>query len=430
VLVERHDGTRAVLPDDIRLYTPAEIKAMLIQAGFDVIRADADFSPAAPVTIATRYVQFLATPAPAVTPAHAGHRGQVSTAEIDLRWAPDEAGFTRDAVATAWAKLAAEPLALPDLARRYDLTDPYGGERAADVLAAHLHWPEGTGLAAGRVSTGAGVTGLLHGLARLADGGSVLIAPYGHPQLAEAAAAAGGQVAVAPLTDLTTASAAIAVIGPAVIVIDRPSFTGPCWSVSMIAELAAITWRAGAVLVVDESYACYLPPGDSAARLTDTTPGLVVLRGVSKGFCCGGLRIGFAVASPGLASQVRTVLPPLAGAALSLDVALELLAGPDPFGPLRARIAAVKPTVETAARRAGLVVEPTDPRAPWTALQVDPATRVTLARCGLAVKEVPELGQRDSAGNGLARMSVPLSEQRVAAVTAALARAADPVLRL
>jgi histidinol-phosphate/aromatic aminotransferase/cobyric acid decarboxylase-like protein/SAM-dependent methyltransferase len=430
VLVERRDGTRAVLPDDIRLYTPAEIKAMLIQAGFDVIRADADFSPADPVTIATRYVQFLATPAPAVTPAHAGHRGQVSTAEIDLRWAPDEAGFTRDAVATAWAKLAAEPLALPDLARRYDLTDPYGGERAADVLAAHLHWPEGTGLAAGRVSTGAGVTGLLHGLARLADGGSVLIAPYGHPQLAEAAAAAGGQVAVAPLTDLTTASAAIAVIGPAVIVIDRPSFTGPCWSVSMIAELAAITWRAGAVLVVDESYACYLPPGDSAARLTDTTPGLVVLRGVSKGFCCGGLRIGFAVASPGLASQVRTVLPPLAGAALSLDVALELLAGPDPFGPLRARIAAVKPTVETAARRAGLVVEPTDPRAPWTALQVDPATRVTLARCGLAVKEVPELGQRDSAGNGLARMSVPLSEQRVAAVAAALARAADPVLRL
>jgi hypothetical protein len=124
------------------------------------------------------------------------------------------------------------------------------------------------------------------------------------------------------------------------------------------------------------------------------------------------------------------VLPPLAGAALSLDVALELLAGPDPFGPLRARIAAVKPTVETAARRAGLVVEPTDPRAPWTALQVDPATRVTLARCGLAVKEVPELGQRDSAGNGLARMSVPLSEQRVAAVAAALARAADPVLRL
>jgi histidinol-phosphate/aromatic aminotransferase/cobyric acid decarboxylase-like protein len=218
-------------------------------------------------------------------------------------------------------------------------------------------------------------------------------------------------------------------IGPAVIVIDRPSFTGPCWSVPMIAELAAITWRAGAVLVVDESYACYLPPGDSAAWLTDTTPGLVVLRGVSKGFCCGGLRIGFAVASPGLAAQVRTVLPPLAGAALSLDVALELLAGTDPLGPLRARIATVKPAVEAAARRAGLIVEPADPRVPWIALRVDPAARVMLAACGLVVKEVPELGQRGAAGECLARMSVPLSEQRVVAVTAALARAADPVLR-
>ena len=34
------------------------------------------------------------------------------------------------------------------------------------------------------------MTGLLHGLGALADGGAVLIAPDGHPQLAEAAAVA------------------------------------------------------------------------------------------------------------------------------------------------------------------------------------------------------------------------------------------------
>lgn len=429
VRLHREDGTQAVLSDDIRLYTPAEIRVMLVRAGFDVIRADADFTVAAQVTIGTRYVQFLATPAAAVTPAHAGHRGQVGAAEIDLRWAPDEADFSRAAVAGAWAKVAADPLAIPELARRYDVTDPYGGERAASRLAAHLRWPAGAVLTADRVTVGAGVTGLLHGLAGLADGGIVLTAPDGHPQLAEAAAATGGQVVAAPLTDLATASAAIAEIGPAVIVIDRPCLTGPCWPVPMIAELAAIAWRAGSVLVVDESYACYLPPGDSAAPLTDTAPGLVVLRGVSKGFCCGGLRIGFAVTSAELAAQVRTVLPPLAGAALTLDVAIELLAGPDPLGALRARIAAVKPAAEDAARRAGLGVLATDPRVPWIALNVDPAARATLAERGLAVKYLPELGKRDNGRAGLARMSVPLSQQRVVAVTAALTGAADPARR-
>ncbi len=356
VLVERPDGTQAVLPDDIRLYTPVEVSAMLTRAGFEVIRADADFRADAQVAIGTRYVQFLATPAASVTSALAGHRGEVGTAEIDLRWAPDEADFSRGAVAAAWATVAADPLGLPDRARRYDVADPYGGERAAGVLAAHLRWPAGGRLDGDRVSVGAGVTGLLHCLASLADGGTVLVAPHGHPQLAEGAVAAGGRVAVAPLTDPAAASAAVAAIGPVVTVIDRPSMTGPCWSVPMIAELAASTARAGSVLVVDESYACYLPPGDSAAPLTDSTPGLVVLRGVSKGFCCGGLRIGFAVASPGLAAQVRAVVPPLAGAALTIDVALELLAGPDPFGPLRGWIAEVKPSIEEAARRAGLVV--------------------------------------------------------------------------
>lgn len=421
VLVERPDGTSAVLPDDIRLYTPAEVKGLLTRAGFEVIRVDADFSAGAQVTIGTRYVQFLATPAAGVTSALAGHRGRTDAGQIDLRWAPDEAEFSRAAVAAAWAKVAADPQALPDLARRYDVTDPYGGERASGVLASYLGWPADCDLDADRVTVGAGVTGLLHGLAGLADGGIVLAAPDGHPQLAEAASAAGREVAFAPMPDLAAASAAVAVVRPAVIVVDRPSLTGPCWSVAMIAEFAAVAARAGSVLIVDESYACYLPPGDSAARLTDTTPGLVVLRGLSKGFCCGGLRVGFAIASPELAGQVRAVLPPLAGAALTFDVAMELLAGPDPLGPLRARIAAVRPIIEAAVTRAGLEVVPADPRVPWIALRADRSAMATLAGCGLVVKESPSAG--------IGRMSVPLSEQRVAAVTTALHDAADLVPR-
>ena len=170
----------------------------------------------------------------------------------------------------------------------------------------------------------------------------MLIAPTGHPQLAEAAAAAGGTVAVAELTDPAAAGAAVADVRPLLTVLDRPALTGRQWSLPMVAELAASTARVGGVLVVDETCGCYLPPGSSAAPLTETVPGIIVLRGISKGYCCGGLRIGFAVTSPGLAADVRTVLAPLAGSALALDVALDLLSQPDPLGPLRARIAAVE----------------------------------------------------------------------------------------
>lgn len=419
VQVQRADGTRAVLPDNVRLYSPAEIGALLVRAGFQVNRADADFEPGAPVTLDTRYVQFLATPARSVGSALAGHRGV--SAGLDLRWAPDEAEFSQAAVAAAWADLTTDPSAdLPGRARRYDLADPYGGERAAPVLARHLGWPAGAVPDQDQVSVGAGVTGLLHGLARLADGGTVLIAPDGHPQLAEAAAAAGSAVAVAALTDLAAATAAVNDVRPAVTVLDRPATTGCHWPAPMVAELAACTARAGGVLVVDETCGCYLPPGHSAAPLTQRVPGIVVMRGVSKGFCCGGLRIGFAVASAGLAARVRAVLAPLAGSALGLDVALALLGQPDQLGSLRARIAEVKPVVLAALRRAGVSIVATDEHVPWIALAGDRATRAKLARAGLTVKEVPVLGSTGAFAAGLLRMSVPLSAARYAAVIAAL----------
>jgi histidinol-phosphate/aromatic aminotransferase/cobyric acid decarboxylase-like protein/ubiquinone/menaquinone biosynthesis C-methylase UbiE len=415
VLVERPDGSRAVLPDNVRLYTPAEVADLLARAGFELIRADADFGVGVPVTISTRYVQFLATPAASVEPALAGHEagsaGSAGPGDIDLRWAPDEAEFTREELAAAWARLAAGP----DRARRYDLSDPYGGERAAPVLARHLGWP-GPAPGAERVSVGAGVTGLLNGLARLADGGTVLMTPDGHSQLAEAAAAVGGQVAVAGLPDLAAAAAAIAATRPAVTVLDRPGLTGSCWPPREIAGLAACTAEVGGVLVVDESYGCYRPAGDSAAPLTDSAPGLVVLRGVSKGYCCGGLRIGFAVASADIAPEVRAVLAPLAFGALAFDLALELLAGPDPFGSLRARVAEVKPALEAAVRRAGIEVIGTDKVVPWIALPDDSGTRSALATCGLVAKRF------SGRPGGLLRMSVPLSRERADAVFASLAQ--------
>jgi histidinol-phosphate/aromatic aminotransferase/cobyric acid decarboxylase-like protein/ubiquinone/menaquinone biosynthesis C-methylase UbiE len=412
--VARSDGTAATLPDDVRLYTPAEVRALLSSAGFDVIRADADFRAGNPVTIGTRYVQFVAVARAPVKSALAGHRGQPTADAVDLRTAADEADFSRAAVAAAWPAAGAA-----GIARRYDLDDPYGGVRSAPVLAAHLGWPRGHQPGHARITVGAGVTGLLHGLSRMARGGIVLADQDGHPQLAESAAASGAQLEVRPFTSVTAVAEAIAELRPALTVIDRPAFTGPRWPASAIAELAEDAARAGSVLVVDETCACYLPPGDSTAPLTDTAQAMIVLRGVSKGYCCGGLRIGFAVASPDLAAEARESLAPLAGSALSLEVALGLIRQADPLASLRTRIAEVKPRVEAVARQAGMTIARTDEHVPWIALLDSPATRSALAT-GLIVKDMRP---------GMLRMAVPLAPGRYDAVMARLGGAGDHGVR-
>jgi histidinol-phosphate/aromatic aminotransferase/cobyric acid decarboxylase-like protein len=221
------------------------------------------------------------------------------------------------------------------------------------------------------------------------------------------------------MTDPAAVLAAVAEYRPAITVLDRPGLIGAQWPAGVISDLAAGIAAVGGALIVDETCGGYLPPGCSAAALTDTVPGLVVLRSMSKGFCCGGLRIGFAITSPELAGQVRAVLAPLAAGSLALDLSLALLGLRDPLAALRERIAEVKPEIETMVTGAGIKVMPSDPHVPWLVLPGDPGTRAALADRGLIAKDVPVLVPDDSRP-ALLRLTVPLSAARRAAAVAAL----------
>ncbi|MCA1705912.1 MAG: aminotransferase class I/II-fold pyridoxal phosphate-dependent enzyme [Actinobacteria bacterium] len=252
-------------------------------------------------------------------------------------------------------------------------------------------------------------------LAGLATGGCVLAAPVGHPELPLAASALGIPVRFEPL-DGPVAVDQVSRIRPALTVLDRPGVTGLAWPLSTVRLLAEACADVGGALVVDETCASYLEPADSAVPLTGEVEGLVVVRSLSKGYCCGGLRVGFAVCSPGLATAARAVCPPLGVSALPVDVGLALLAvTPDVLVSLRARIAKVKPGFEARLTHHGLDVLPTDPRVPWVALPADDATRTKLAQRGLAGKDVAGAGAA-----GLVRLSVPLSVERCRAVDVAL----------
>jgi histidinol-phosphate/aromatic aminotransferase/cobyric acid decarboxylase-like protein/precorrin-6B methylase 2 len=409
----RPDGTAAELPDDVRLYQPPEVAALLVGAGFEVLRADADFRIGAAVTMDTRYVQFVARSPGWPESALAGHGGTVPAGALNLRWAPDEVSFVDDALAAAWRSVGSQPVDEPiaERARRYDLADPYGARRCTETLVAHF----ATKLEPAQVTAGAGTTGLLRALAALAVGGTVLVDPLGHPELVQGARELGAAVRAVPLDDAAAAVRAVHTVRPAVTVLDRPGVAGRVWCVDGVRALARAAAETGGVLVVDEACASYLPAGESSVPLTARDSlALVVVRSMSKGYCCGGLRVGFAVSCTELSERVRAVCPPLAVSALSMDVALALLVQGDVLADLRARIAEVRPRFVTLLAAGGIEAQAGDPRLPW--VTVDAGATPQLAALGLAGKAVPAA----PGGPELVRLSVPLSEARWRAAQAAL----------
>jgi histidinol-phosphate/aromatic aminotransferase/cobyric acid decarboxylase-like protein/ubiquinone/menaquinone biosynthesis C-methylase UbiE len=445
------DGRLAVLPHDVRLYQPPEVRRMLVAAGFRVLRVDADFTAGAPVRPDTRYVQFVAG-ADGAAGAGAGgaggrsgsavesHRAPVPAGHLDLRWAPDEVEFVRADVDAAWATVEATA----DRARAYPLADPYGSDRLAPVLAAHFGCP----VEPRRVVAGAGATGLLHALAALAGEGPVLATPLGHPDLPARARALGAAV-LAPAADPAGLVAGIRTARPALVLLDRPGVTGEIWPLPAVRALAEAAAAAGALLVLDETCAAYAGPAASAVPLTAEVGSLVVVRSLSKGYCCGGLRAGYAVCSAPVADEVRAAALPLAVSELSLAAAVALLRRGDVFGPLRDRVAAVKPATLELLAAAGFGVSAGDPRLPWLLVRAAapiaaaaPATGATApagptgpgagsASERAAAATVAALAGRhltgrslsrvDGRATGWVRLSVPLTADRVAAVRAALA---------
>lgn len=78
------------------------------------------------------------------------------------------------------------------------------------------------------------------------------------------------------------------------------------------------------LLVVDEAYADFEPPGLSAIPLLPR-PGLVVLRSFGKAYGLAGLRLGFAVTDPATAARLRAMLGPWAVSGPAVAIGTEAL---------------------------------------------------------------------------------------------------------
>ncbi|MGW8377977.1 aminotransferase class I/II-fold pyridoxal phosphate-dependent enzyme [Streptomyces sp. ODS28] len=342
---------------------------------------------------------------------------------LDLRWSPDEAGYVTRALEPVWAELCASgPRLLGERARHYAVRDPYAGRRAAPVLARQLGCP----LTDRQVTAGAGVTGLLHALAGLATAGPLLHLAAHHPDLPLWARQLGA-CAAPPARSAAEAAELTVAHRPSLVLLERPAVDGGMASVAEVERLARALARARSdgLLVVDESYANYAGPSASTACLLARHGNLVVLRGLAKGYCAGGLRVGFALAGEPVTERLRRLAPPLAVNELGLHAALRLLARGDVFGPLRERTRAVRPRFRAMLRAVGLALAAPaasgPPWLPWVAVEDGARARALLAGRGILAKEICTVPPAPA----LLRLSVPLSEERERAVYEAL-RAGGP----
>ncbi|GAB7387049.1 pyridoxal phosphate-dependent class II aminotransferase [Bacillaceae bacterium] len=83
--------------------------------------------------------------------------------------------------------------------------------------------------------------------------------------------------------------------------------TGITYDRDELEEMASWTKRTGAYLVIDEAFLDFLPEAKQATLLhaLDAYPRVILIRSLTKFYAIPGLRLGFAVARPSLASRLK-----------------------------------------------------------------------------------------------------------------------------
>ncbi len=210
--------------------------------------------------------------------------------------------------------------------------DPLGGDLKRALAARH-------GVAPSRLLLGNGSHELLMQFAQVfaGPGDEVVASKYGFAVYALAAQAAGATLQVAPALPRDDAmarghdlAAVHAAIGPRtrLVYLANPNNPTGTWygADAFAAFLAAVPHNV--IVVVDEAYAEFVDAPDyaSALPLVARHPNLVVTRTFSKAYALAGLRVGFAVADPGLIAVMERVRESFNVNALGLAAAEAALA--------------------------------------------------------------------------------------------------------
>jgi histidinol-phosphate aminotransferase len=307
------------------------------------------------------------------------YRRPVSRPDVDLRLDANEGRAPSPQMVAALRDLDGESL------RRYpDVTE------LETMLAVRLDVP------ASQVLVTAGADDGIDRCCRLAlgEGGSLLMPRPGFEMFARYARLAGGEVdSVEWQTGPFPTSGFEAAVSDATRVIAVISPNNPTGLVASAEDVRHLARRAPkCLIVVDAAYAEFAD--EDLTSLALEFDNVVALRSFSKAWGLAGLRVGYAVANPGLIARLRAAGPPYAVSAPSLALAAEALRSGD--GLLQATVAAVRGEREAlAAELRMLGAAPIESQANFVLARFAGADRIweDLQALGIAVRRWPNDGE-------------------------------------
>ena len=110
------------------------------------------------------------------------------------------------------------------------------------------------------------------------------------------------------------------------IYIDNPNNpTGQAIDIADIEKIVSKALKNDITVIIDEAYGEFMPKRNSAIRLCEKYPNLVVVRTLSKGFGLAGMRVGYIIACKELIHCMNKMVNPYMVGELSREVAAEAL---------------------------------------------------------------------------------------------------------
>lgn len=154
----------------------------------------------------------------------------------------------------------------------------------------------------------------------------------------------------------------ILALKPALVFLTSPNNpTGTAVELEVLRDLAEVTQRCGALLVVDEAYAEFARDRSaSALTLQAEHPHLVVLRTMSKAFALAGARLGYLVAHPSVVEALALVRLPYHLSTITQAVAIAALDHADELLGTVDRVRSERDRLSAALQAMGLDVVPSD----------------------------------------------------------------------
>lgn len=345
---------------------------------------------------------------------------------LNLAWTLDERDYLSVNLAEVLRReLEDEARAGQPFLNSYFVQDPYGEEMLRAALTSFFS------PAAWRcsITCGAGVNSLLHALARLTDGRPAYVIGDAYPDFPHWVEQSGAQcLSRHGVREGESHVENVRAAGASVVLVERPALTGDQIDLQRLRELCDGVASCGAAVIVDESYANYYPPSFSAVNLVSDVRNLAVLRGLSKAYWLGGLRLGYCVASEALTARVRAAVPPMLASSLSLRFGRAVLELGDITQPLRERVPAAAAEMRALLGAAGLIEATAACEfVPYLFCRGnDFDARQRLNGRGILGKSQPFWSESARAVTHIYRLSVPLSPERMGLLRSKLGGAGAP----